>query len=260
MIEGRGASADEGLAPAVGHPQFAMAGLLRRIGISRDEVEVLRHAVGARPRAAGVGGAASAAAPTAGRPSSPIRNSPKHEDRALAALSVIEAANADEEALAIAIALREAVEAPNNTAALVTPDRALARRVLAALERWQVPVDNSGRRCVAGDARPVPSRGSRWTPRSADWRRCRCWRCSSIRCPARRRCGRVYGGGRGARTRGVPGPRPDRQRGTGRCAPTFRVRPREGPAQGAIRPAPLRSASHADGLAARCGRGTGHGG
>src|SRR6185436_10063408 len=29
-------------------------------------------------------------------------------------------------------------------AALVTPDRALARRVLAALERWNIPVDDSG--------------------------------------------------------------------------------------------------------------------
>ena len=44
-------------------------------------------------------------------------------------MSVIEAANAEEEALAIAIALREAVERRSKTAALVTPDRALARRV-----------------------------------------------------------------------------------------------------------------------------------
>ena len=57
---------------------------------------------------------------------------------------VIEAANAEEEALAIAVALREAVETPDKTAALVTPDRALARRVLAALARWNVAVDDSG--------------------------------------------------------------------------------------------------------------------
>ena len=57
---------------------------------------------------------------------------------------MIEAANAEEEALAIAVALREAVETPDKTAALVTPDRALARRVVAALERWHVPVDDSG--------------------------------------------------------------------------------------------------------------------
>jgi ATP-dependent helicase/nuclease subunit B len=57
---------------------------------------------------------------------------------------MIEAANAEEEALAIAVALREAVESKDKTAALVTPDRALARRVVAALARWQVAVDDSG--------------------------------------------------------------------------------------------------------------------
>src|SRR5205814_6310596 len=46
--------------------------------------------------------------------------------------------------LAIAIALREALDRRGTTTALVTPDRALARRVVAALERWQVAVDDSG--------------------------------------------------------------------------------------------------------------------
>ncbi len=67
-----------------------------------------------------------------------------HADAALASVAVIEAANAEEEALAIAVALREAVDDPGKTAALVTPDRALARRVLAAMARWNVPVDDSG--------------------------------------------------------------------------------------------------------------------
>src|SRR6476646_4768726 len=65
-------------------------------------------------------------------------------DKAMAGISVIETANAEEEALTIAVCLREAVETPDKTAALVTPDRALARRVVAALERWQVEVDDSG--------------------------------------------------------------------------------------------------------------------
>ena len=65
-------------------------------------------------------------------------------DNALASVAMIEAANAEEEALAIAVALREALETEGKTAALVTPDRALARRVVAALERWQVAVDDSG--------------------------------------------------------------------------------------------------------------------
>jgi ATP-dependent helicase/nuclease subunit B len=75
-------------------------------------------------------------------------------DAAFATLSVVEAANAEEEALAIAVALREVMETAAKTAALITPDRELARRVLGALERWHIPVDDSG-----GDALPDTSAG-----------------------------------------------------------------------------------------------------
>src|SRR5262249_40137147 len=58
-------------------------------------------------------------------------------------LTTIEAANAEEEALAIAVVLREAVH-DGKTAALVTPDRALGHRVLAALKRWNIVAEDSG--------------------------------------------------------------------------------------------------------------------
>ena len=63
---------------------------------------------------------------------------------ALAGVSLIEAANAEEEALAIAVAIREALERPDKTVALVTPDRALARRVIAALAAGTIAADDSG--------------------------------------------------------------------------------------------------------------------
>ena len=53
----------------------------------------------------------------------------------MANLAVIEAENPEMEALSIAIAMREARHL-GKSAALVTPDRALARRVIAALGRW----------------------------------------------------------------------------------------------------------------------------
>ncbi len=65
-------------------------------------------------------------------------------DRAMATITVIEAANVEEEALAIAVVLREALTSPTRTAALVTPDRALARRVAVTLRRWNVDADDSG--------------------------------------------------------------------------------------------------------------------
>jgi ATP-dependent helicase/nuclease subunit B len=58
-------------------------------------------------------------------------------------ISIVEAAHPGEEALAIALMLREAVEKPGRTAALVTPDRGLARRVAAELVRWDIGIDDS---------------------------------------------------------------------------------------------------------------------
>ncbi|KMO33664.1 double-strand break repair protein AddB [Methylobacterium tarhaniae] len=60
-----------------------------------------------------------------------------------AGIRVVEAADEREEALAIAVALREALEQPDRTAALITPDRALAIRVAAELRRWGIVADDS---------------------------------------------------------------------------------------------------------------------
>lgn len=48
-----------------------------------------------------------------------------------------------EEAKTIALILRETLETPGKTAALVTPDRTLARQVCAELERWKILVNDS---------------------------------------------------------------------------------------------------------------------
>ncbi len=60
-----------------------------------------------------------------------------------AGIRVVEAADEREEALTIAVALREALEQPDRTAALITPDRALALRVAAELRRWDIVADDS---------------------------------------------------------------------------------------------------------------------
>jgi ATP-dependent helicase/nuclease subunit B len=64
-------------------------------------------------------------------------------DEALEGLSLIEARTDAEEALTIALILREALETPGRTAALVTPDQLLAHRVRARLSRWDVDVGMS---------------------------------------------------------------------------------------------------------------------
>lgn len=51
---------------------------------------------------------------------------------------------AQEEADAISFIMREALETPAKTCALITPDRRLARRVSLSLKRWGIEVDDSG--------------------------------------------------------------------------------------------------------------------
>lgn len=58
-------------------------------------------------------------------------------------IALVEAADEREEALACAVALREALDEPGHTAALVTPDRGLARRVAAELLRWDIEIEDS---------------------------------------------------------------------------------------------------------------------
>ena len=126
-----------------GHPQFAMATLLKRIGISRRDVEILgaAEAHGRERLVSEVLRPAASSELWKGRLSAP--GFATHLDEAMKGIATIEAANAGEEALAIAVALRETIEDPKKSAALVTPDVALGRRVLAALKRWNVPADDS---------------------------------------------------------------------------------------------------------------------
>jgi len=58
-------------------------------------------------------------------------------------LHVLTARGEEDAAAAVALLLREALETPGKTAALVTPDRDLARRVTARLGRWGIEADSS---------------------------------------------------------------------------------------------------------------------
>ncbi len=58
-------------------------------------------------------------------------------------VSLVETRDHHQEAQVIALVMREALEDPTKTAALVTPDRDLARRVISTLKRWGVEIDDS---------------------------------------------------------------------------------------------------------------------
>ena len=61
----------------------------------------------------------------------------------MTSLTRVDCANPIEEAGVIALCLRQALETPGRTAALITPDRGLARRVAVELKRWRIMVDDS---------------------------------------------------------------------------------------------------------------------
>lgn len=132
--------------PIETHPQFALRRLLDAIGVARAEVR--------RWRAGGGAGSPPARSVAIGHAMAPAAFTDKWQrlarhQRRLDRVHALELATPAAEAQAIAIALREAVETPGRTAALVTPDRGLAARVAAHLARWGIEADDSAGRPLA---------------------------------------------------------------------------------------------------------------
>jgi ATP-dependent helicase/nuclease subunit B len=130
----------EGTRPIETHPQFALRLLLNRMGVARSDVVRWRYGDGRLNLARRSKQVANAF--------SPARFTSKWADlreplNRLRNTTLAEFATPADEAQGIAIALREVLETPGKTAALVTPDRALARRVCAHLKRWNVHADDT---------------------------------------------------------------------------------------------------------------------
>ena len=174
VLPGLDTEADDDTWEAIGptHPQYALKGLLDRIGVERSEVTPWPGDDGAGSAATRV---RSRLIADAMRPAETItawRALPPPAPDALRNLHRIDCASPQEEAGVIAIVMRRALETPARTAALVTADRALARRVAAELRRWRIDVDDSAgeplgetppgaflrltARMIAGEAAPVP--------------------------------------------------------------------------------------------------------
>lgn len=136
---------------AATHPQYHLKLLLNRMGIAREEVQPW-HRAGLSP-----------APPARSRAISNLFLPPvasarwvdlPADQRRLAGVRLMETANPEEEARAIAILMREALEVPERRVALITPDRALAARVIAHLGRWGIAADDT-----AGLALPQTAAG-----------------------------------------------------------------------------------------------------
>jgi ATP-dependent helicase/nuclease subunit B len=134
------------------HPQFSLNKLLGSLGIAREDVSLLpgiAPTAGAQERNIFVSEAMRPASTTERWHSFTEHAVHVAIRDALSGVSLISAPSAQDEAEVVALILREAVETPGRTAALVSPDRLLARRVAIRLESWGIRVDDSAGRPFA---------------------------------------------------------------------------------------------------------------
>ena len=122
------------------HPQFHLKLFLERLGVARGEVQQWRWP--GTPTSSPARARAVANAMAASEFSHKWETLPPAQRR-LSGIHFAELADPAAEAQAIALALRETLETPGKTAALVTPDRELAGRVAALLARWGIDADDS---------------------------------------------------------------------------------------------------------------------
>lgn len=129
-----------GAGDAVTHPQYHLKLLLNRMGVNREEVRPWhRRGLGAAPpeRSKAISNLFLPPEQSASWVDLPASR------RKLAGVRIMETAHPEEEAQAIAVLIREALDVPERRVALVTPDRGLAGRVIAHLKAWNVMADDS---------------------------------------------------------------------------------------------------------------------
>lgn len=137
-------------AAAFAHPQFALKRLLQKLNVKRENVLFLgKSSPEQRKREKWISEIFRPAETTEQWQKFITLQKSENKDKAeskidSAAFTLIEAANAREEALAIAVCLRESLEEKNTRTALITGDRILARRVRGELARFGIEVNDLG--------------------------------------------------------------------------------------------------------------------
>ena len=129
------------------HPQTGMAELLTKLGATREDVVYVPGSEPSEAQQARLGFVSEILRPAG---ETDRWQAFLHDDAApakltsgLAGLQTLETPTAHDEAEAIALVLRETIETPGKTAALITPDRTLARRVAARLKDYDLVIDDS---------------------------------------------------------------------------------------------------------------------
>ena len=138
-----GAAGEDGLFgkhDAVTHPQYHLKLLLNRMGVARGEVEHWHRAGMSKGPPARSHAMSSLFLPPQ---ASKVWSTLDFEKRRMSGISMVECAHPEEEAQAIALLARQALEQPEKRIAIMTPDRGLAGRVVQHLKRWNIQADDT---------------------------------------------------------------------------------------------------------------------
>lgn len=118
------------------HPSAGIARLLTALGARREEVAIWPAPESATP-------GRTKLLSQALLPAGALESWQSQSAFDLTGIHRLNAGDEQQEATAIAMALRNALETPGATTALITPDRGLATRVAAALKRFGITADDS---------------------------------------------------------------------------------------------------------------------
>lgn len=124
------------------HPQAGLSCLLAALGATRADVSLWDGQGGFPER--------THALQRALLPASALEDWAQDGPVTLPHVSRLDTADQQEEAVAIAMIMRDVIVQPGKRAALITPDRGLAARVVTELVRWGVLADDSGGASLIG--------------------------------------------------------------------------------------------------------------
>ena len=125
---------------AVTHPQYHLKLLLNRMGIARGEVRQWHRKGEAASQPERTNAISSLFLPPDASKS--WVELPANRRR-LSDVRIMETATPEEEAKAVSLLVREALDQPEKRVAVVTPDRGLARRIIDHLRRWNILADDT---------------------------------------------------------------------------------------------------------------------
>lgn len=122
------------------HPQYHLKLLLNRMGFAREEVQPWhRRGVSAAEPARSHAISSLFLPPQASRTWVDLGS----DKRRMSGVRLMTSATSEEEAQAIALLVREALEVPEKRVAVISADRSLARRVTQHLARWNIQADDT---------------------------------------------------------------------------------------------------------------------